>query len=64
MEEIRVYCFTNLDDYKGKNWPNFFCCRPVVGDKVQCSTGEFLKIVSITHAVLNDEICLKIKLWK
>jgi hypothetical protein len=64
MEEISVFCFTNLDNYKGKKWPDYFCCRPMIGEKVQCSTGECLKIVGITHTMIDDEVCLRIELWK
>lgn len=70
MEEnnnkIKVFCYTNLDDYKGKKWPEYFTCKPEKGEKVECSTGEVLKVVSITHKMdfKNNEPYLDIELWR
>ena len=47
---IKVRCRTNIDEVKGKRWPEEFCCRPQVGDKVQADDGYQLYIVAITHA--------------
>lgn len=45
---IPVVCRTNLDDYKGKQWPKFMY-NPKVGDSVDARCGRRLKIVQITH---------------
>lgn len=48
---INVICHTNLDDYDCTTVTEM-CCRPQVGDKVQCyfkRDRRYLKIVSITH---------------
>ena len=47
---IPVICRTNLDDYKREVWPKKFCCRPIPGDKVQSTSGKWLRIHNITHA--------------
>jgi hypothetical protein len=47
---MKVICKTNLDDYKQEKWPEEFCCRPMVGDKVRSKNGAQLHIVGITHA--------------
>jgi len=47
---VRVFCRTNLDNYKHEKWPDRFCCRPQVGDFVQSERGARLKIHEITHA--------------
>lgn len=47
---MKVYCRTNLDEAKGKKWPEEMCCRPLLGDKVQAEDGYCLYIVTITHA--------------
>ena len=47
---IKVHCRTNIDNYKREVWPKQFCCRPVVGDRVQSESGSSLKIHTITHS--------------
>lgn len=46
---IKVYCRTNLDNYKPQIWPEEFVCRPEVGDRVEAESGGSLKIHTITH---------------
>ena len=48
---IKVRCRTNLDEYKGKDWPKKMTCRPWKGDAVQARDGTILHVVSVTHAV-------------
>lgn len=47
---IKVYCRTNMDDYKGKDWPTEMICRPLKGDRVRASCGASLRVVDVTHA--------------
>lgn len=47
---INGYCFTNLDKFKGENWPTEFSCKPQVGDRVESKSGNTtLYVVSVTH---------------
>lgn len=48
---IKVACFTNIDDYKREEWPQVFCCVPVVGNSVVSKAGKVLKIVQISHCI-------------
>lgn len=48
---MKVRCKTNLDDYEREQWPEEFCCRPMVGDVVQSDSGQRLYIVTITHDI-------------
>ncbi len=52
---IRVQCRTNIDDYKGKDWPTKMICRPLKGDSVQASCGARLHVVGITHIVAPND---------
>lgn len=47
---IKVFCYTNLDDFKKEEWPSHFTCRPEVGDKVASKSGKVLTIKTICHA--------------
>ena len=49
---MKVRCRTNLDDYKKEQWPEEFCCRPMIGDKVQAKSGKELYICTITHTTI------------
>jgi len=49
---IPINCRTNLDDYQREYWPVEMVARPIVGDRVESVSGKVLKIVSITHAVI------------
>lgn len=51
---IKVYCRTNMDDYKGKDWPTEMICRPLKGDRVRASCGASLRVVDVTHATRSD----------
>jgi hypothetical protein len=63
--KIPVFCFTNLDDYRGERWPNYFISPPQKGDYVFSKSGKKLKIVSINHKMdRDDESYLEIELWK
>ena len=46
---IKVRCRTNLDNFKGEEWPTELCCRPLKGDKVISKSGQQLAIVDIIH---------------
>lgn len=46
---IKVRCRTNIDDFKGKNWPKEMVCRPLKGDAVRARCGAYLHVVSVTH---------------
>lgn len=48
---IKVRCRTNIDKFKGEQWPQIFICRPLRGDAVESASGAILHIVGITHAV-------------
>ena len=51
-ESIKVSCFTNLDDYRRRQWPQELYCRPMLGDYVRSVDGDVeLKIVRIVHTV-------------
>lgn len=54
---INVCCRTNIDDYRGKEWPTVFACRPVKGDAVQAKCGAVLHIVGITHNQRKVDSC-------
>lgn len=45
---IPVVCRTNIDEYKGKQWPKLMY-NPKVGDSVDAQCGRRLEIVQITH---------------
>lgn len=68
MEEItimiKVFCHTNLDDYKAERWPDYFCCRPLLGDIVKGASEKSLRIVRIVHRKINDIPSLEIELHK
>lgn len=52
---VKVTCRTNLDDYRGVNWPTEMACRPVIGDRVRDQEGKReLKVCSITHGSSRD----------
>jgi hypothetical protein len=56
---ISIYCFTNIDDYQRKSWPESLACRPLVGDWMQSTDGLTLKVGRITHAIRRvDAICV------
>ena len=67
-DRIRVYCHTNLDDYKNERWPEVFVVPPHVGDSVTSESGKTLRIVQITHGYVRvttaDPIWLEIELHK
>ena len=48
---MKVYCRTNLDNYKREEWPKVMCCRPMIGDRVEAKNGQSLKVVGITHSI-------------
>jgi len=48
---INVRCRTNLDKYKGKDWPTIMSCRPLKGDRVVAKCGATLHVVDVTHTV-------------
>jgi|WetSurSiteA1Bulk_404760.scaffolds.fasta_scaffold87985_2 hypothetical protein len=59
---IKGICHTNLDAYRREEWPNTFIIVPNRGDNVESSSGNILKIVSITHCIAKNDFTLpKIK---
>lgn len=46
---IKVKCFTNLDEYKFTKWPDYLPVKPQVGEYIGSSSGNKLKIITITH---------------
>lgn len=46
---IEVKCQTNLDDFKGLQWPTKLQIVPSIGHRVESCGGFSLKIVGITH---------------
>jgi len=65
MENIRVRCFTNLDDYHRTFWIDSVCCRPIIGDRVMSKCNQkSLKIVGITHQVDEEGPFLRLELHR
>lgn len=50
---IRAECHTNLDDFKRCEWPDEFLIVPRVGDYVQATGGEMLRVCAITHRTIS-----------
>lgn len=50
---IKGCCHTNLDDYKLVQWPERFAAVPEIGSKVEAKSGVNLKVVGITHAMID-----------
>ena len=48
---IRIQCHTNLDEGRGKKWPEWAEQPVAVGDYVQAEGGYRLKVCSITHVM-------------
>ena len=49
---IKVFCRTNVDEGKGKNWPKILTCRPEIGDRVEAEGSYYtLKVVGIKHTM-------------
>jgi len=46
---MRVVCRTNIDKYKGLEWPVEMCTPPRCGDYVEARSGTRLVIVEIVH---------------
>ena len=47
---VKGRCKTNLDNFKFHEWPTVFSEVPRIGDRVlSSSTGNVLRVVSITH---------------
>ena len=48
---IRIIVFTNNDEDRRIEFPEFVCCRPMVGDNIESIDGQAVrKICSITHS--------------
>ncbi len=53
-------CRTNLDAYKGEDWPKEFVRVPLVGERVEAESKNSLRVCCITHRMFirykgNDE---------
>ena len=48
---IDAYCRTNLDDYKREQWPTQFAAVPRIGERVQSSGGQSLRVCGVTHFI-------------
>jgi len=48
---IRIQCHTNLDEGRGKKWPETAEQPVMVGDCVQAEGGYRLLVCSITHVM-------------
>ena len=46
---MKIFCFTNLDEYKQEVWPKDFLRVPLIGEKIASASGKELKVVAITH---------------
>lgn len=53
---IKVRCKTNLDNFKGKNWPEAMITRPLKGDMVRASCGAVLYVVGVTHVMGSNNL--------
>lgn len=45
--------FTNLDNYEKTIWPCIFAAVPKIGSSIEGNSGEKLKVVDITHCVVD-----------
>jgi hypothetical protein len=64
---IKVKCTTNLDKGRSRNWPIELPEVPLVGDLIECTSGDLvLKVISRTWIGLtpgfDDDYGLKIEL--
>jgi hypothetical protein len=59
---IRVKCITYLDDYQREEWPDEFCCRPIVGDKVVSKSGKMLTVCAVAHQMYQDRSIVAVEL--
>jgi len=50
MLGVKISCHTNIDGFRGTDWPTEFWVLPRVGDRIQNKNGESLKVVSVTHS--------------
>ena len=50
---IRGICHTNLDSFRHATWPTEFVEVPRIGSSVEASSGASLKVVNITHAMID-----------
>jgi hypothetical protein len=69
---IRGYCFTNLDEFRGVEWPERFVAVPRVGECVQGKrvngpgpgTMPVLKVVRVTHQWKDGQPCIEVELHR
>jgi len=46
---IKGYCKSNVDNFRGRKWPERFVAVPRMGDQVKSPSGLVAKVYSITH---------------
>lgn len=65
---VRGRCFTNIDDFRGVDWPDSFVQVPRVGERVEGKRREFLptlRVVAVTHCIGEDgSPCVRIELHR
>lgn len=57
---IPVEFYSYIDNLKGKSWPKYVCCRPMIGDLVRSECGQYAKVHSICHVKEREqfgEVC-------
>ncbi len=62
---ITVFCRTNLDKWRGAEWPNKMVALHRVGDYVEGRQGDFrpkLKVVAVTHKICYSDSILGVLL--
>lgn len=45
--------YTNLDNYAEMIWPGIFVAVPKIGSSIESNSGKRLKVVGITHCVID-----------
>ena len=50
---IKGHCSTNIDRGKHERWPEKFVAVPSIGDRVEARSGASLKVVGITHTMVD-----------
>jgi len=53
---IRGSCRTARDGYETEKWPAVFCSVPRVGERVEGKSGRSLKVVRVTHYMIEADL--------
>lgn len=63
---IPGYCHTNLDEYQRCTWPKRFVAVPRLGEHVQTTSRPIrvLKVVYVTHLILDGEPAIEVELHR